>query len=260
MPTMIHGKVDGANNMSVSRKAAISAGVLFIIATVKDVIGVQLSAPFVSGAGYLTKMSANGNQIAGGALLEFIAAGSCAGIAIALFPVLRTWSVSLALGSVVFRSIEAAMYAIAAATLLSVFAVSQRFVGSGLVDRASIQTLSDALLAMRQQATFAGVLAFCVGAILYYYVFYRSQLIPRWLSGWGFVAIVLLMAACMLALFNHTAVTSYTVMALPIAVQEMVLAVWLIVRGFSTPVARLAQPGTTMPVVSERSALSHSSS
>jgi hypothetical protein len=231
-------------NVNVTRRAAISAGVLFIIATVTDVIGVQLSAPFVSGAGYLTKMSANGNQIAGGALLEFIAAGSCAGIAIALFPVLRTWSTSLALGSVVFRSIEAAMYAVAAATLLSVFGFSQQFTGSGAVGRASLQTLSDAFLAMRQQATFAGVLAFSVGAILYYYVFYRSRLIPRWLSGWGFVAIVLLMIACMLALFNHTAVTTYTVMALPIAVQEMVLAVWLIIKGFSTQTALLDRPAT----------------
>src|ERR1700756_5773937 len=118
--------------MSLARRAAISAGVLFIVATVTDVVGVQLSSPFVSGAGYLTKMSGSGNQMAGGALLEFIAAGSCAGIAIALFPVLRTWSVSLALGYVVFRSIEAAMYAVAAATLLAVFAVSQQFAGSGV--------------------------------------------------------------------------------------------------------------------------------
>lgn len=117
--------------MNLTRKAAISAGVLFIIATVTDVVGTQLSAPTVNGSDYLTKMSANANQISAGALLEFIAAGSCAGIAIALFPVLRDWSVSLALGSVVFRSIEAAMYAVAAATLLSVLAVSHQFIGSG---------------------------------------------------------------------------------------------------------------------------------
>jgi hypothetical protein len=230
--------------MNLTRKAAISAGVLFIIATVTDVVGTQLSAPTVNGSDYLTKMSANANQISAGALLEFIAAGSCAGIAIALFPVLRDWSVSLALGSVVFRSIEAAMYAVAAATLLSVLAVSHQFIGSGLVNRASLQTLGDALLAVRQQTTFAGVMAFSTGALLYYYVFYRSRLIPRWLSGWGFVAILLLMVACGLALFNHTPLTTYTVMALPIAVQEMVLALWLIVKGFSTPAALLAQPAT----------------
>jgi hypothetical protein len=220
--------------MDLSRRAAVSAGVLFIIATVTDVVGTQLSTPIVSGSDYLTKMPANANQISAGALLEFIAAGSCAGIAIALFPILRKWSMSLALGSVVFRAIEAAMYAVAAGTLLSLLAVSQKFTGSGLVNRSTFQTLGDAFLAVRQQTTFAGVLAFSVGALLYYYVFYRSQLIPRWPSGWGFAAILLLMASCMLALFNHTALTTYTVLALPIAVQEMVLALWLIVRGFSS--------------------------
>lgn len=87
-------------------------------------------------------------------------------------------------------------------------------------------------------------MAFSTGALLYYYVFYRSRLIPRWLSGWGFVAILLLMVACGLALFNHTPLTTYTVMALPIAVQEMVLALWLIVKGFSAPAALMSQPAT----------------
>ncbi len=230
--------------MNLTRRAAISAGVLFIVATVTGVVGTQLSTPIVNGSEYLTKMSASANQISAGALLEFIAAGSCAGIAIALFPVLRDWSVSLALGSVVFRSIEAAMYGVAAVTLLALLSVSRQFAGVGLGNRASFQALGDALLSVRQLTSLAGVMAFTVGALLYYYVFYRSRLLPRWLSGWGMAAILLMMVACVLAVFSHTPVTSYIVLALPIAVQEMVLAVWLIVKGFSSPAALLAQPAT----------------
>ncbi|HTP16853.1 MAG TPA: DUF4386 domain-containing protein, partial [Streptosporangiaceae bacterium] len=63
-------------------------------------------------------------------------------------------------------------------------------------------------------------------------VFYRSRLVPRWLSGWGIAAVFLLLTACLSALFRHAPVTSFTILILPIAVQEMVLAVWLIVRGF----------------------------
>lgn len=227
--------------MNLSRKAAVSAGVLFIIATVTDVVGTQLSAPIVNGSDYLSKMSANVNQISAGALLEFIAAGSCAGIAIALFPVLRNWSVSLALGSVVFRSIEAVMYAVGAVMLLSLLAVSQQFSASTAVNQASFQALGQALLAVRQQASLAGVMAFSVGALLYYYVFYRSQLIPRWLSGWGVAAILLMMVASVLALFTQNAIANYILLALPIAVQEMVLALWLIFRGFNSRAALPAQ-------------------
>ncbi|HZO79117.1 MAG TPA: DUF4386 domain-containing protein [Solirubrobacteraceae bacterium] len=237
--------------MESSRRAALSAGVLFIVATVTDVIGTQLSSPIVNGSGYLAKLQGNATQVTAGALLEFIAAGSCAGIAIALFPVLRKWSVGLAVGSVVFRSIEAAMYSVAAGALLTVLAVSNEFTSSGLVNRASYQILGDAILAVRQQTTLAGVMAFTVGAILYYYVFYRSQLIPRWLSGWGIVGIVLLMGASMLALFNHVPMTNYTVLALPIAVQEMVLALWLIFKGFSSPASQPAE-AAERPGVRER--------
>jgi len=70
---------------------------------------------------------------------------------------------------------------------------------------------------------------------LYYLVFYRSLLMPRWLSVWGLAGTALGLAAGLLVLFQSIAVLSSTqvVLNLPIAVQEMVLAVWLIVKGFS---------------------------
>ena len=70
---------------------------------------------------------------------------------------------------------------------------------------------------------------------MYYYLFFQSRLIPRWLSGWGIVAIILMMSACVSALFSGNPVTGYTLLVLPIALQEMVLAVWLIVKGFTPP-------------------------
>ncbi len=97
--------------------------------------------------------------------------------------------------------------------------------------------------------------AFTVGALMYYTLFYRARLVPRWLSGWGIAAVVLMMTACLLALFSNTPVTGYTFLFLPIAVQEMVLAGWLLVKGFSSSTttstaSRKAQPfpaGTPQP-------------
>jgi hypothetical protein len=81
---------------------------------------------------------------------------------------------------------------------------------------------------------------------LYYLVFYRSQLIPRWLSVWGLVGTVLGLAAGLLVLFRSIDLVSGTqvVLNLPIAVQEMILAVWLIVKGFS-PNAKEKAPTPT---------------
>ena len=96
---------------------------------------------------------------------------------------------------------------------------------------------------LRDSAGAVGVLAFCTGATLYYLIFYRSQLIPRWLSVWGLAGTVLGLAAGLLVLFQSIAVLSSTQVMLNffIAIHEMVLAVWLIVKGFS-PKAKTPAP------------------
>jgi len=93
------------------------------------------------------------------------------------------------------------------------------------------------LLTTRDSAGFIfAVIAFCLGALMYYAVFYRSKLIPRWLSVWGLIAIVLLLSAVFITLFDgdpYSISGTLIWLALPIALQEMVLAVWLIVNGFN---------------------------
>jgi hypothetical protein len=174
-------------------------------------------------------------------LLEVIAAFTSVGIAVSLYPVLRKWHVGLALGAVVFRTIEAVMYLAGAVGLLALVTLGRQVDGAGVAGRAPLQAIGDSLVTLREDAILMGVFAFTVGAFMYYVAFFQSGLIPRWLSGWGIAGVVAMFAACVWALFSHNPVTSYTVLVLPIAVQEMVLAVWLIVRGFS-PLE--AQPGS----------------
>jgi Domain of unknown function (DUF4386) len=218
-----------------NRRAALSAGVLFITATVANVIGTGLSRSLLEAPDYLVGIAGHADRVAAGALLELIAAGASAGIAISLYPVLKKWGAGLALGSVVFRTAEAVMYMICVVSLLSLLALSQRFTSAVAADPATFRAVGDSFLDVRQQAALVGVFAFSVGGLLYSYLFYRSRLVPRWLSGWGIGAITLMFVACLLALFRQDELTTYTILALPLAVQEMVLAVWLIVRGFSAP-------------------------
>ena len=117
--------------------------------------------------------------------------------------------------------------------LLSLSTLGQQFTSALAADRASLQAIGDALLSVHNRAALLGVFAFCLGAFLYYYLFFRSRLIPRWLSGFGIVAITLMMVACVLSLFSGNLITSYIPLAAPIFLQEMVLAVWLIVKGFN---------------------------
>jgi hypothetical protein len=81
-------------------------------------------------------------------------------------------------------------------------------------------------------------------ALMYYFIFYQSKLIPRWLSGWGFIAAALCITSSMIVMFRLISPMSLTqiVLNLPIALQEMVLAVWLIMKGFNSSVIASQMP------------------
>jgi MFS family permease len=237
--------------MNTTRKIAVITGVLFIIATVVGPILATLVTPVLTGTDYLARVSAHTNQMAGGALLYLISAFAGAGIAIAMYPVMKRANAGLALGSVVFRTLEAVFYMVEVVCLLSLLTLGQQFTTAGAADRTSLQAIGNLLVSGRDQAALVAVFAFCLGAFMYYYLFFQSRLIPRWLSGFGIVAIILMMVACVLALFSGNRITSYLTLAAPIAVQEMVLAVWLIVKGFNpSAVASLSAKTATNELLS----------
>jgi len=222
--------------MSKDRRAAVVAGVLFIVATTAGLIGrVVLLDPILEGADILAKVAVNQNQVAAGALFGLVGFFTCAGIAIALYPVLRRYSEGLALGSVGLRIIEGVLYSIGAIAVLSMLTLARGLAEAGTPALASLQTSGALLLAVRSWAGLAGTLAFYPAGLLYYIVFYRSRLVPRWLSGWGVVAVAMGFTASILVVFQaiNPMSTPQIVLNLPIFLQEMVLAVWLIAKGFS---------------------------
>jgi hypothetical protein len=230
--------------MNTNRRFAVAAGVLFIIATVADVISrVVLVQPILGAPDYLTRISTNEGQVLLGALFLLIGAVAAAGIAIALYPVLRTQSEALALGSVGFRLIEGALYLGIVVCLLVLVTVSRESANAGAPASSAYVAPAGLVMAARDSLGEVAVLAFGLGALMYYWVFYRSRLVPRWLSAWGLVAIALVMVSGLLVMLRLTEPMSTTqvILALPIAVQEMVLAVWLITRGF-TPRAAVSSP------------------
>ena len=81
----------------------------------------------------------------------------------------------------------------------------------------------------------SGQVVFSVSALILNYLLFRSRLVPRFISVWGLIGGVLILAGGILGMFDLFAEAAVleTVIFLPIAVQEMVLAVWLIVKGFN---------------------------
>jgi hypothetical protein len=222
--------------MDLYRKTAIIVGVLFIIATVAPIIsGVFLgSLSDISGgddSDYLTETSENEKHVIIGVIFYIIMAVAVASIAIVIYPILKKHNEALALGYVGARIAEGLLFIVNIITILTLLTLSQEFVKAGAPDVSYFQTLGDLLLAAGDWAYMLGFgLAFTISALILNYVLYRSKLVPRWLSVWGFIGAVLIFVYYLLQPFSINLVE---ILFLPIAVQEMVFAVWLIVKGFS---------------------------
>ncbi len=217
---------------------ATTAGLLFIAATATALMGTAFLGSLLDGSGFLTTVALHQDRLSAAALFQLLAAFTSAAIAVTLYPVLRQHAAGMALGAVAFRLVEGVFYSLSAVGTLILVSLSNQ-IAAGAPAQASADLVRD----MRESAGCVAVLAFYTGATLYYLIFYRSQLIPRWLSVWGLAGTVLGLVAGLLVLFQAIGTLSGTqvILNLPIAVQEMVLAVWLIVKGFS-PKAKTPAP------------------
>jgi hypothetical protein len=231
--------------MNSNRRIAVVAGVAFLIATIAQTVGVVLVSPILSAPDYLTEIAANEARVLWGALLQSIGAIACTGIALALYSALRGRNHGLAIGSVGFRTIEGVLHILIAVCWLLLVTLSREAASAGTPGASASDVMGAVLLAGPDWLAPIALLAFGAGALCYYWAFFQSRLIPRWLSAWGLVAIGSVVVSALLVLVGliEGFSTPQLVLALPIAVQEMVLAVWLIARGFN-PAVVATMPGT----------------
>jgi hypothetical protein len=219
------------------RKTAAVVGVLFIIGTVTGAIAASIGNPILDAPDYLTNISANESQIIIGTFLVFLMGVACAGIGLALYPIMKKYSTGLAIGVVGFRVAEGILEILGGVITIGLLALSQEFVKAGAPDAAYFQTIGAIIKAGDAWlSNGAALLLWCIGALMYYTVFYQYRLVPRWLSGWGLVGITLIAITGVLVMLHVIPGfgTIQVVAGLPIALQEMVFAVWLIAKGVNS--------------------------
>lgn len=218
--------------MSHDRKTEIAVGVLFIVATVAYSLGDYLLGSILQSPDYLTLASDNATRVAAGALLVLVDSVAVAGIGILMYRILRRHSEDAALAYAGARIVESVLFAVSVAAILTLLTLSQEFVQAGAPDAPYYQALGGVVLAAGDWANLLGLgLAFALSALILNAALYKARLVPRWLSGWGFIGAVLVVVNFLLQLFGSDPVV---VLFIVIAVQEMVFALWLILKGFRT--------------------------
>lgn len=225
------------NPQVTDRMTAFLVGVLFIIGTAAGVLSVICLNPIQNHPDFLVNTAENPNRVILGTLFILTMGFSLAIIPVLMFPVLKKYQENLALGYVVFRGgLETVTYIGLAICWLILVLLSQSFVQAGTPQASYFQTIGNLVLGAQDSINTMLIIVFALGALMLYAVLYRSKLIPRWVSVWGLIAIIMHLSTAFILMFGLTDVNSpiITIINLPIFLQEMVMAVWLIVKGFNS--------------------------
>ncbi|GLI04514.1 hypothetical protein YDYSG_05440 [Paenibacillus tyrfis] len=215
--------------MGANRRSAVMVGVLFLIATAAYISGNVLIESIMSAPDDLKDVYSKKDQVILGVLLELINCFAVVGIAIVLFPILKQHNEKIALGYIGFRVIEAMLLIVGTIGPLLQIRLSQEYIQAGAPAHSYFHTIG----ALAAEGSF---LAFQLAMIvlgLYSLVFctllYRTKLIPRFLTVLGLVGYASLSASAIVELMGYNGMVLYA----PGALFEIMMPLWLIVKGFN---------------------------
>ena len=224
-------------NLNNHKKTARIAGVLFLIAMVTSLLGGGLLESILNTTDYITNISLNKSTVFFGVSAEIINGIIVTGIAFILFPILKIYNESFAIGYFGFRIIESLFCIMSAIIPLSLITLSKEYLESGFSLVPYFQTIGNLLITLRSNMTELLIpIFYSFGALLFYSILYKTVLIPKFISVWGFIGIVLILSL----IFFRSGIIINMILALPIILNEIFLGIWLIVKGFNSPaIARL---------------------
>jgi hypothetical protein len=211
--------------MSPLRKTSLVAGVLYLLTFVS--IPTLFIYGSVKGANYIIGAGPDTAAIIGG-ISEIIVALAGIGTAVVLFPVLKRQNEAAALSLVAARVLEASTIFVGVAFILSIVTLRQTGAGAGaLVTSHALATLYDRIFLLGQSFMPA------VDDLLLGFLLYQSRLVPRGLSLIGIVGAPILLAGYIAVLFGLVGTSQASITAIPVALFEFSLGVWLIAKGFN---------------------------
>ena len=232
--------------MKTYRMNAVMAGALYFMGTIfgvtSAIVGGEVLTSIVSakplvGVDMLGLVSANSSQLTLGAFLILMMGISLVAMTIFLYPIFRKDSEELAVGMLLFRgALEGSYYFVGALGLLTLVALGNEYATAGAASTA-LQSMGNVLYQFQDFIGPVGAIVFLIGATCLYISFYRTRLIPRWLSVWGLIGVVPYLAYALLHFFHLDAGYGFY-LQMVLAPQELVMGAWLVIKGFNLDAVR----------------------
>ena len=183
------------SKMKLQKKQAIIIGILFLITLILNLIASEIMKPILDKESYLTETYPKQNLIIVGNLFNIICAS-----AMILFP-LYSFLWFLNHSYIVFRGLKGGilfLYIIAIKTFCFI-ALSKEYISN---TNAVHISFGNALYSEIHRATVVYLMAFWSGALLFYLLLFKSQLVPKWLLFWGMGATLLLALGTIMTIFG----------------------------------------------------------
>lgn len=218
--------------MKAIRRTAILLGLLLLLSFV---FGILSSVPALEQPDYLEKLAEIEMHVLLATFSQAAMAVVYVMIAVLFYPILHTYSRSIAAGYLAFRIIGAGFLFVGIGSLLLLLWLSQSFV-TAQPESMHVETIAELLRRGRDILNHVGmILPWSIGGLILYYGLYKIRLIPRWMSVWGMAGAGLTLVATILLMLNIIPLVDpvYFILNAPTAFFELVFAVFLIIRGFN---------------------------
>ncbi len=205
-----------------------------------------LIEPILDDPDYLMNVSENITQVIIGVLIAFIDGIAIVGIAVFLFPILKKHNEPIALGYVGIRTAEFAVILVYLICPLLLIDLSQEYVKAGALDASYLQTSGTLFLAVRYWTLQMIYILNGLLTLMFGYLLYQSKLVPRFISVLGLIGGAVLLPGTLLDMFGHvdTLQGAGMLVVLPGGLFELLLPIWLFVKGFN-PSAIASSPVKT---------------
>ena len=224
--------------MYSDKKTARIVGILYLTVMISFTIGMVLISSVVKSPVQLSNIYPNRIYVIIGVMFELIEVAAVIGIVVMMFPILKKHNESLTLGYAFFRILESVMLVVGAISAFLMVTLSQTYLKTAPPDASYFQILSSLFMSMREGMGMTILSVFySFGAFIFYGFLYKSRLIPRFISIWGFVAAVLVFAGAPVEAFGpekgSMIATEVSIPGIAMGLNEIFLGVWLIVKGFN---------------------------
>ncbi len=214
-------------------------GAAFVAQFVTSLVAGVLSGPILTGSisKVLVNVSDNLAPMRASIVLELLTSVGIIVLASLLYIILKDVHRIVALVALVLWLAEAVMLAVSMLGVYALLSLSTAYVGAGN-PASSYQTLGTLFLGIDQHAGDIDMLFFCCGAVLWYALLFRSRLVPRVLSAWGLLAVLLVLVGTLLFVWDRSLNPSIA-LYIPYVPFEPVIGLWLLVEGAALPATQV---------------------